>query len=91
VLTKATVRGQDTLGPDGVVIPGERWGFAGAQSVRSTYALENPDSLMLFAHALALPGDLYWHKGLGQDRYTTWLRLKPEVRQHYRLDQPPPT
>jgi hypothetical protein len=93
MLISFTVRGQGIVLPNGVFRPGEQWGFEGCQRVRNSnppYPLENPDSLMLFAHAWSLPGDLYWSKGFAFNRYDTWrLDCNAEVRQHFNLPEPP--
>jgi hypothetical protein len=72
--------------------PGERWGLYGAQQVRSTYAVENPDSLMFFAHALRLSTTgLLWDTGYSDDRYSRYQTLKrdsPNDIWRFRLDQP---
>lgn len=57
-------------GPDS-----ERYGMEGAREVRATYATQNPDSITLFALALALDSWI-WVEGSAweRDEYMSWHR-----------------
>lgn len=54
---------------------GERYGWAGTQQVRTTYAVRNPDSLTLFALANTLT-PYYWYTGVAQSQSTVYQYLQ---------------
>lgn len=71
MLTYYLVRG-DMAG--GLAAGGERYQVSGTQQVRSTYAPENPDSITLFALALAA-NDWYWLTTKAESKLDVWNRF----------------
>lgn len=75
----------------------EMWGLIGCQMVRSTYAVENPDSLTFFALGLDLSSanlnDLLWDSGMSQTRKERYQELMSNNQQafiqRFNLPQPP--
>ncbi|KAF4970540.1 hypothetical protein FSARC_2449 [Fusarium sarcochroum] len=57
---------------------GERYGVAGTQQLRSDYAPENPDSITLFAVALAA-SQWYWVTTQAESQQDVWNRLNSDV------------
>ncbi|KAM5350657.1 hypothetical protein ACJ41O_007162 [Fusarium nematophilum] len=59
----------------GVAAGGERYQVAGTQEVRSTYSPENPDSVTLFALAIAA-SEYYWLTTKAETKVDVWNRFK---------------
>ncbi|KAF2175936.1 hypothetical protein K469DRAFT_723756 [Zopfia rhizophila CBS 207.26] len=69
---------------------GERYGFLGSYTVRSTYANDNPDSLTMFAIAIAFD-EFNWSLGVAESKEDVWNRLKrddPDIITNLGLPQP---
>ncbi|KAF2166823.1 hypothetical protein M409DRAFT_54604 [Zasmidium cellare ATCC 36951] len=75
-----TMRGDST---GGQAAGGERYGWGGAQQVRSTYAVENPDSLTLYTLAMALTPYL-WNTGKALSTVSEYQRLQQNEPQTIR-------
>ncbi|KAK7422654.1 hypothetical protein QQX98_001442 [Neonectria punicea] len=61
----------------GVAAGGERYQVVGTQEVRSSYSPENPDSITLFALALAA-ADWYWLTTKAESKLDVWNRFKAQ-------------
>lgn len=75
----------------GTAVNGERYNFDGTQQVRSTYGEQNPDSIKLFAIALARDAFL-WDTGFAvtyADEYARLQREEPHLISHFNLPHRP--
>ncbi|KAF4629408.1 hypothetical protein G7Y89_g8736 [Cudoniella acicularis] len=78
----------DTSG--GIAADGERYGWGGTQEVRSTYSVQNPDSLTFYAMALSME-EYLWNSGSAvslQSQYTLLQQNDPRPIQNLNLPQP---
>ena len=76
----------------GSALGGERYGWSGTQSVRQSYAVENPDSLTYFALALSVD-DYLWNTGISVSLQSEYTRLQgipnDQTINNLNLPQPP--
>lgn len=72
----STVRGDQS---GGVAVGGERYGWSGAQEVRTTYGTENPDSLVFYCLGLSFTGYL-WYTGVAVSLQTEYQRLAADAQ-----------